>query len=283
MATMPRDPRWDAVDVEDLTVPGLTRDIPIRIFRPIGASAPLPAVLYFFGGAYWMRSYETEDMLALCRRLAIEANAVVVEIDYALAPENPYPAALNEGMAVLRWMAGSGGASHGIDAERLAVGGISSGGGIAASLTLLARDCDGPDIRLQILEVAAVDASFSLTEHPSPEASDEEIAAIVELQDFYFPDGVRDGDVYAVPSRAENLTGLPPALIISAEYDAIRPAGEAYAVRLRDAGVPCVSVVYGGQVHFSPALPTISAGPRAWRAQIAEAVRGLHRDALNPL
>ncbi len=283
MASLPRDPRWDAVDVEELTVAGEHRDIPIRIFRPQGVTRALPAALYFFGGAFWMRSYDTGDMLALCRQLAVEAEAVVVEIDYALAPEYPYPAALNEGFAVLEWMSGPDGLAHGIDPDRLAVGGLSSGGGIAAGVALLARDRGGPTVRLQILEVPAVDLALSLVRTPPPGVDEAGLAGLVEFQTFYLPDGVPADDPYVVPADAPNLVGLPPTLIISAELDVLNLTAGPYADRLREAGVTCVAVVYGGQVHFSPALPTVSATSRLWRAQVSEAMRGLHRDPLNPL
>jgi acetyl esterase len=282
MRTLPRDPRWDAVDIEELTVPGEQREIPVRIFRPAGSTRALPAALYFFGGAFWMRSYDSEDMLAACRRLAVEADVVVVEIDYALAPEHPYPAALHEGMTVLRWMAAEG-VAHGIDPERIAVGGFSSGGGLAAGLTLLARDSGGPAVRLQILEVPAVDLGLSLVATPPPGSTDADIAGVVEFQTYYLPDGVPEGDPYVVPANTATVEGLPPTMILSAELDVLPPSANAYADRLRAAGVPCVAIVYGGQVHFSPALATVSPTARAWRATVSEAMRGLHRDPSNPL
>jgi acetyl esterase len=280
--TLPRDPRWDAVDIGELSVPGEDRDIPIRIFRPVGVTRALPAALYFFGGAFWMRSYDSEDMQSLCRRLAVEAEVAVVEIDYALAPEHPYPAALHEGMAVLTWMSQHG-AERGIDPERLAVGGLSSGGALAAGLALLARDAGGPTLRLQILEVPAVDLALSLSASPPAGSSPAEIAGLVEFQRFYLPDGVPAGDPYVVPAETPTVEGLPPTMILSAELDVLVPSGNAYADRLRAAGVPCVAIVFGGQVHFSPGLPSVSPTSRAWRATVAEAMRGLHRDPLNPL
>jgi len=282
MAALPRDPRWDSVEITDLTVPGEHRPIPIRIFRPAGVEKPLPSVLYFFGGAFWMRSFDTEDMLAICRQLAVEANAAVVEIDYALAPEHPYPAALNEGVAVLRWMAESGSA-YGIDPTRLAVGGISSGGGLAAGVALLDRDSATPLVRLQILEVPGIDLALSISANPPADFTVADLDSFLEFQNFYLPEGVPANDPYVSPGDTPSVEGLPPALILSAEIDVIRPAGEAYADRLREAGVTCVSVVFGGQVHFAPQLSSVSPSSRAWRGMVTEAVRGLHRDPAAPL
>ncbi|SMQ57660.1 alpha/beta hydrolase [Agreia sp. VKM Ac-1783] len=282
MTSLPRDPRWDAVEITDLTVAGEHREIPIRIFRPSGTAEALPSVLYFFGGAFWMRSYDTEDMLSICRQLAVEANAVVVEIDYALAPEYPYPVALNEGAAVLRWMAESGHA-YGIDPTRLAVGGISSGGAIAAGVALMDRDSGTPLVRLQILEVPGIDLALSLSASPPAEFTDADLETFLEFQKFYLPDGVPADDPYVSPADTPSVEGLPPALILSAEFDVIRPSGEAYADRLRLAGVTCVSVVFGGQVHFSPQLASVSPSSRAWRGMVTEAVRGLRRNPAAPL
>jgi len=283
MSTLPADPRWDAVDIEETLVRGALRDIPIRIFRPRSSARPLPAALYFFGGAFWMRSYNTPDMLAVCRQLAVDAECIVVEIDYALAPEHPYPAALHEGLAVLEWMASEEGRSRGIDAGRLALGGLSSGGGLAAGLALLPRDRGAPAIRLQILEVPAVDLALSVVRTPPEGVGEAEIAGLIEFQNFYLPNGLPDGDSYVSPADAPDLVGLPPTLIVSAEFDVLKASGDAYAARLRAAGVPTVSVVYGGQIHFSPALSAVSPSARAWRAQVSEAMRGLHRDPVNPL
>ncbi|SMQ71193.1 acetyl esterase [Plantibacter sp. VKM Ac-1784] len=282
MTTLPRDNRWDGVEVTELTIPGPHRPIPIRLFRPVGERPQLPSVLYFFGGAFWMRSYETEDMLSICRQLAVEGDSVIVEIDYALAPEYPYPAALHEGMSVLRWMAESG-SEYGIDATRLAVGGLSAGGAIAAGVALMDRDGGAPLVRLQILEVPGIDLALSVVADPPADFSTSDLDSFLEFQHFYLPEGVPSDDPYVSPADTPSVVGLPPALILTAEIDVVRPAAEAYADRLRLAGVICVSVVFGGQVHFAPQLASVSPSSRAWRAMVTEAVRGLHRDPGNPL
>jgi len=268
---------FDDVDVIDTTVPGPTRDIPIRIFRPAGDTSVLPGLLYFFGGGFWMRSYNSPDILTACRQTASQAKAVVVEIDYALAPEHPFPAAINEGTAVLEWMA-TGGSEHLIDPARLAVGGQSAGGGIAASVAIRARDEEGPSIALQVLEVPGIDLSFSQFDPPPPPYSADDLAGLIESVKFYLPEGVHSDDPAVSPVLVADLSGLPPTLIINAEYDPLRPSGERFAARLREADVPVVSTTYGGQVHNSPGLPGISAGSRAWRAQVSWAVGTLHGD-----
>ena len=275
IGALPPGPIFDDVDIVETTVPGPDRDIPIRIFRPRGVKDDLPALLFFFGGGFWMRTYNSPDNIGACRQTASQAQAVVVEIDYALAPEHPYPAAHLEGRAVLEWMA-TGAGEHRIDPARLAVGGQSAGGGLAAGLALWARDEGGPSIALQVLEVPGVDVSLDQFD-PMPEGyAADEIAGLVECLNFYLPDGIPPRDQIAAPLRADTLVGLPPAFIVTAEHDYLRGMGDAYAARLRDAGVPVVSVAYGGQVHISPALAGISPGARAWRAQAAWAVGTLH-------
>jgi len=272
---LPSGPVFDDVDIVEATVPGPERDIPIRIFRSRGVAGDLPALLFFFGGGFWMRTYNSPDNIGACRQTASQARAVVIEIDYALAPEHPYPAAHLEGRAVLEWMA-TGAGEYRIDPARIAVGGQSAGGGLAAGLALWSRDAGGPPIALQVLEVPGVDVSLAQFD-PLPDGyTADDLAGLIECLNFYLPDGIPAGDQIAAPLRADTLEGLPPAFIVTAEHDYLRAMGDAYAARLREAGVPVVSVVYGGQVHISPALAGISVGARAWRAQVAWAMSTLH-------
>ena len=264
---------FDDVEVVETAVPGPYRDIPVRLFRPAGVEGALPALLYFFGGGFWMRSYNSPDITGACRQTASQARVVVVEIDYALAPEHKYPAALEEGRAVLDWMATG---AHGIDPARLAVGGQSSGGGLAAGLAIRVRDSGGPAIALQVLEVPGVDLTLTQFTDPAPGYTVEQLAGLVEAVQFYLPEGIDSDDPAVSSTSVADLSGLPPALIISAEYDPLRPSGERYAARLREAGVTVVSATYGGQVHNSPGLSGISAGSRAWREQVSWAVGTLH-------
>lgn len=268
---------FDDVDVVETTVPGPTRDIPVRVFRPAGVLTPLPALLYFFGGGFWMRTYNSPDILGACRQTASEAGVAVVEIDYALAPEHKYPAALDEGRAVLEWMA-TGAGEHLIDPTKLAVGGQSAGGGLAAGLAIRVRDSGGPAIALQVLEVPGVDLSLSQFDPPPAGYTADQLAGLVESVEFYLPEGVESDDPAVSSTSVADLSGLPPALIINAEYDPLRPSGERYAARLREAGVTVVSTTYGGQVHNSPGLTGISAGSRAWRAQVSWALATLHSE-----
>jgi acetyl esterase len=261
MLSLPARPTFDDVTVEETTVPGHGRDIPVRVFRPAGGPGALPALLYLFGGGYWMRSYNSPDIVAACRQIAGQAGVVVVEIDYALAPENPYPAAVDEGWTVLEWMA----SRPDLDATRLAVGGQSSGGGLAAALAIRARDAGGPALALQVLEVPAVDLALET-----------DLEALAEITSFYLPPGMTADDPRVSPGRTGDLAGLPPTLIVNAENDLLRESGELFASRLRDAGVTVVSTTYGGAVHNSPGLAAISAGSRAWREQVAWAVGTLH-------
>ena len=276
MLALPSGPTFDDVTVVETTVAGPERDIPVRVFRPSGDERDLPALLYFFGGGFWMRSYNSPDIVGACRQISSQARVVVVEIDYALAPEHPFPAALGEGQAVLEWMA-TGAAEHRIDSSRLAVGGQSAGGGLALSLALRLRDAGGPSVLLQVLEVPAVDISPLQFDTELPEgvaASD--LDSLTEITDFYLPTGMSPENPAVSPGRTDDLSGLPATLVVNAENDLLRPSGERFADRLRAAGVPVVSTTYGGQVHNSPGLSGISAGSRAWREQVSWAVRTLH-------
>ena len=268
---------FDDVTIVETTVPGPYRDIPVRVFRPSGVDGALPALLYFFGGGFWMRSYNSPDIVGACRQISCQARVVVVEIDYALAPEHPFPAAIDEGLAVLAWMA-TGAGEHLIDPARLAVGGQSAGGGLSASIAIRARDEGGPAIALQVLEVPGIDLSFSQFVPPPAPYTAEDLAGLVESIEFYLPEGMDSADPAVSPISVADLSGLPPALVINAEYDPLRPSGERFAARLREAGVPVVSTTYGGQVHNSPGLPGISAASRAWREQVSWAVSTMHGD-----
>ncbi|HXU92003.1 MAG TPA: alpha/beta hydrolase [Methylomirabilota bacterium] len=238
--------------------------IPFRLYRPKGvpASAPLPALIFFHGGGWVIGDLETHDVL--CRQLTAAAGISVVNVDYRLAPEHRYPAAVEDAWAAVRWVEKHA-AELAIDSARLAVGGDSAGGNLAAVVALLARDHGGPSLALQVLtypvtDVAAESASYA-------EFADGFLLTRDSMRWFiehYVPERKDRLDWRASPLRAQSLAGVAPALVVTAGFDPLRDEGEAYGRRLREAGVRVDMVCYGGMIHgFAPMGRLIETGNRA--------------------
>jgi acetyl esterase len=228
--------------VEDRAIPGPGGDIPIRIYTPEG-TAPFPVVVYFHGGGFVIGNRDTHD--GVCRELANAAGTVVVSVDYRLAPEHPFPAAPDDCFAATRWVYEHA-AEFGADPERLAVAGDSAGGNLAAVVPLMARDAGGPPVRAQILLYPVIDCSLT---HPSIEENGEGyLLTAADMRWFISHYQPVVDDPKASPLKGD-LAGLPPALVITGEYDPLRDEGEAYAEALRQAGVPVVLSRYDGQIH----------------------------------
>ncbi|GLY85942.1 alpha/beta hydrolase [Actinoallomurus iriomotensis] len=237
-------------DVEDLTVPGgPSGEVSIRIFRPAGAQGTLPVVLYIHGAGWVFGNAHTHDRLV--RELTVRAGAATVFVNYSLSPEAKYPTAIEEIYAALQWIAAHG-AEHGLDPERIAVAGDSVGGNMTAATTILAKRRGGPELAAQLLFYPVTDANFDT-------GSYERFATGYFLSrdgmkwfwDQYTTDPAQRAEITASPLRAslEDLAGLPPALVIVAEADVLRDEGEAYAAKLRAAGVPVTAVRYQGIIH----------------------------------
>ena len=221
--------------IEDTTVPGPAGDLPVRIYRPQGAG-PLPVIVYFHGGGWVVGSIETHD--ATTSALAARSGCAVISVEYRLAPEDPFPAGLLDCHSAASWIAAHGD-SLGVDGHRLAIGGDSSGGNTAAAVCLLARELSDPAIAFQLLVYPATD---HFGDWPSYRLfGDGRKGLGLDLLSWfsrqYLPDPGDAGDWRASPIRAADLSGLPPALIITAEYDLLRDEGEAYGHRLDEAGV----------------------------------------------
>ena len=236
----------ESVGVADRAVPGPAGDIPIRVYTP-DAPASRPLVMWFHGGGHVIGDLDTYD--AVCRDLAAESGAVVVSVDYRLAPEHRFPAAVEDCYAATVWAAEHAG-ELGADAARLAVAGESAGGNLAAVIALVARDRGTPAIAFQALIYPATDLTRS---HPSVEENGEGYLLTAKgmewFNDHYLgPDGDPKHPL-ASPLFAEDLSGLPPALVTTAEFDPLRDEGEAYAERLRAAGVPVEQRRYDGLIH----------------------------------
>jgi|TARA_B100001105_G_scaffold81062_1_gene64256 acetyl esterase len=238
-------PGPDVHSVTDATVPGPESDVAVRIYRPDDRDGH-PIVLMIHGGGFTFGSIDSVDGIA--RRTCEALPAVVVSIDYRLAPEDPYPAAVADCYAVLDWVANHA-AEIGGDSARIAVTGESSGGNLAAAVALMARDRGGPHLAFQLLVVPLLDNDFS-----RPSWSDN--AAYPPTQAdmaFYFQNylgGESSPGPYALPALVEDLSGLPPALVITAEFDPVRDSGEAYAARLQDAGVRASLRRFDGTIHL---------------------------------
>jgi acetyl esterase len=260
-------------EVVNLTIPGPGGELPLRLYRP-ASGAPLPVLLYFFGGGWVLGTIDTADGVA--RSLANSSGALVAVVGYRLAPEHPFPAAIDDCYAAVRWVAGHA-AEIGADPARLAVGGDSAGGNLAAAVALRARDSaggeGGPALAGQLLVYPNTD---QLADDESMRAFDDPFLfnrySVAWYREHYLTDPRDASSPLASPLRAASLAGLPPALIITAEYDPLRDQGEAYARRLADDGVPAELSRYPGMAH---GFFTMIAAVDASRAAITQAASRL--------
>jgi acetyl esterase len=265
-------------EVADLKIPGPGGELPLRLYRP-ARERPRPALLYFFGGGWVLGTIDTAD--GVCRSLANSSGALVVVAGYRLAPEHRFPAAIDDCYAAVRWVA-----EHadeiGADPARLAVGGDSAGGNLAAGVALRAR-ADGPALAGQLLVYPNTD---QLADDPSMRAADDPFLfnrhSVAWYRQHYLTDPGDAASPLASPLRAESLAGLPPALVITAEYDPLRDQGEAYARRLADEGVQVELSRYPGMAHgFFTMAGTVDAS-RAAIAQAASTLRAWFDPAAVP-
>ena len=238
------------IDIEDFTIAdGPSEQVPLRILRPQHAQAPLPVVVYFHGAGWVFGSKKTHDRLM--RELAVGAGAAIVFPEYRLSPEAKYPTALEECYSAVQWVAECGRA-YGLDAERLAVAGDSVGGNLAAAVTLLSKERGRPDVRHQLLFYPVTDAAFDTASyHQFAEGYHLRRDAMMWFWDQYTRNPGERNQITASPLRAstEQLKGLPPALIITAEADVLRDEGEDYANKLREAAVRVTAVRFQGTIH----------------------------------
>jgi acetyl esterase len=248
------EPVWSVTDASAGTVP-------IRVYKPSDA-VPLPVLVYFFGGGWTLGSIDTSD--GICRSLANAAGCAVVTVGYRLAPEHRFPAAVEDCYAGTRWIAEHA-TDLGVDPARIAVGGDSAGGNLAAAVTLLARERGGPALAGQLLVYPNTDheaGTQSLRDNGDPWLFNHHSVAWYWNHYLARPEDGRNP--LASPLRAADLSGLPPALVITAEYDPLRDEGEAYGWRLADAGVPTTVTRYPGMVHgFFAMAGTVDGGKAA--------------------
>jgi acetyl esterase len=238
-------PPAEVAAVDDRTIPGPAGALRVRVYTPHG-EPPFPIVVWFHGGGWVVGTLDSYD--TVCRALAAAVPAVVVAADYRLAPEHRYPAAVEDAYAATLW-ASRNAAGLGGTQQRLAVAGDSAGGNLAAVVALGARDRGGPAIGFQLLVYPIIDVAMDTASYR--EHADGYYLTTAGMRwywDHYL--GGADGTAPdASPLRAAFFGALPPALVITAEHDVLRDEGEAYAARLRDAGVPAAVSRYPGMVH----------------------------------
>ncbi|MFB7668770.1 alpha/beta hydrolase [Kitasatospora sp. NPDC056138] len=243
----------DEVQSPEVEVPGTTKEVlsdpAVTVFRPSDATGPLPVILYIHGAGWVFGNSHTHDRLV--RTLARRTGAAVVFVDYSLSPEARYPVAIGENYAAAQWVVRHG-AEHGLDASRMAVAGDSVGGNMAAVLTLMAKERGDVQLAGQVLFYPVTDAAFDTGSYREfAEGYFLRRDAMQWFWDQYAPDAAQRAEITASPLRAtiEQLTGLPRALVITGEADVLRDEGEAYASKLRQAGVPVTAVRYQGIIH----------------------------------
>jgi acetyl esterase len=220
----------------------------VRVYTPRDAGAgPLPGLVFFHGGGFVLCNLDTHD--GLCRGLANAAGCVVVSVDYRLAPEHRYPAAPDDCYAATQWVAKNGG-ELGIDVTRIAVGGDSAGGNLTAVVAQMARDRGGPKLRFQLLIYPVTQHAFETESYrENAEGYFLTVGMMRWFWDQYLEKPEHGREAYASPLRAASFANLPPGLCITAGYDPLRDEGEAYAARLREAGVPLPATRYAGMFH----------------------------------
>jgi acetyl esterase len=264
------------VDIEERTIlVGPRGNTAIRIVRPKGSTAMLPAVVYFHGGGWALGDADTHDRLV--REIAHGANAAVIFVEYSRSPEARYPVAIEEGYAVTKWVFETGKMIN-VDSSRLALAGDSAGGNIAAAVTLLAKERGGPHLRFQVLFYPVTDARFDTKSYD--QFADGYFLSREAMKWFwghYAQNTATRDKPTASPLRAtaEELRNLPPTLIITAECDVLRDEGEAYAAKLQEAGVPVIATRYPGMIHDFVMLNALSttAGTRGAINEANEALR----------
>jgi acetyl esterase len=263
-------PEEPVAHVDTRVLPGPVQ-IPVRVYRP-SLATDLPALVFFHGGGFVICNLDTHDRA--CRMLANASGCVVVSVDYRLAPEHKFPAAAEDAYSATRYVAEHA-SEFGIDPARIAVGGDSAGGTLATVVTMMARDRGGPALKFQLLIYPGTDftehATQSEREYAKGYFLDEEL--MDWFADQYFATEADRHLPYGSPLKASDLRRLPPALVVTGECDPLRDQGEAYADKLRAAGVPVVLKRYDGMIHPFVSLAGIVDAGRDAIKESAAAVR----------
>ncbi len=233
--------------IRNTSFPGSAGPVPIRIYIPLQKS-DLPVIIYYHGGGWVIGSLDSHDNI--CRSLAKKTSGIVVSVDYRLAPEHAFPAAVDDAYAALKWVSQNAASFNG-DTARIIVAGDSAGGNLAAVVALMSRDRNGPRLSAQIL-IYPVTNLAELNTKSYRQFADGFYLTKRYMENFrsrYLPHPQDWQNVYASPLLATNLKKLPPALIVTAEFDPLRDEGMDYATKLKNAGVPTIHTRYKGMVH----------------------------------
>jgi acetyl esterase len=263
-------PVEDVPAVADHRVPVEGGEITVRLYAPAGVG-PHPVLVFYHGGGWVIGDLYTHD--GLCRSLVNAAGCAVASVDYRLAPEFKFPVAVEDSYTALKWVAANG-PRLGLDSARLAVGGDSAGGNLAAVMALLARDRRGPRILLQVLVYPVTNYDFGAKSYV--ENATGYVLTTEDMRWFwrhYLSREEQGQEVTASPLRAKSLADLPPALVMTAGCDPLRDEGDAYAARLRDSGVPVTLTQYPGMFHGFMRMTRILDQARAGLDEVATALR----------
>jgi acetyl esterase len=275
LVTNPEPPELKSV--QPLAIPAPHGPIPARVYTPMKlrvANGLAPCLVFFHGGGWVIGGLDSHDVV--CRKLADEGQLIVISVDYRLAPEHKFPAAVEDAITATKWIAGNA-RRLGIDDSRLSVGGDSAGGNLAAVVAISARDGNGPAIAGQVLIYPAIDFAMTHPSHSEPETSILLTHSVFRWFTDHYLNGAADvHDWRASPARANTLIGLPPAFVLTAGADPLRDEGDEYARRLKEAGVPVTYRHFPGQFHGF-----FTMGKLLQQANIAAAEIGLWLKALN--
>jgi acetyl esterase len=273
--TNPEPPELESVKPVSISAPHGA--IPARIYTPKilrKANGLAPCLVFFHGGGWVIGDLDSHDVV--CRKLAHEGELMVISVDYRLAPEHKFPAAVDDAISATKWVAGNAG-RLGIDRSRLLVGGDSAGGNLAAVVSIAARDGNGPAIAGQLLIYPATDLAMTHPSHSEPETSILLTHSVMRwFRDHYLADIADAGDWRASPARARTFAGLPPTYVLTAGADPLRDEGDEYASRLKEAGVPVTYRTFPGQFHGF-----FTMGKLLQQANIAAGEIGVWLKALN--
>jgi len=264
--------RENVAQLIDRRIPGPAGEIPLRIYRPNEANDP-PVVVFFHGGGWVAGDLDTHDVI--CRILTNAARCVVVSVDYRLAPEHRFPAGPDDCYAATAWVA-SNAAAIGVDRARMAVAGTSAGGTLAAAVAMMARDRGGPRIRCQVLWYPATDAALDTPSHRKFSSGSYYLLSRADMEWFWncYLSSERDrANPYCCPGAAKDLRGLPPALIVTAEYDPLRDEAEEFAARLERAGVAARCTRYEGVTHAFTGMASVLEKGRRSILEAADVLR----------
>lgn len=273
LAARVTEPGPEVADVRDVWI---TSEIRARVYRPAG-SGPFGAHVYLHGGSFSQGSPGSVYVDATCRERSAGAGVVVVSVDYRMAPEHQFPAAVEDSYAALCWVRDQA-TGIDVDPDNLSVGGGSAGANLAAAAALVARDRGGPHLRLVLLEVPALDLTGGHVDRSlGPEFGDPD--GLADIFTAYLGDLGRARDPLASPLLADDLTGLPACHVMTAELDPLRGDGEAFLTRLAAAGVPATGGRRAAHLHVSPSFTAVFPPARQWRDELLAVLRDRHGPA----